>query len=32
MNGFIICSQYIYWEEYEYKESYDGCYFEKMKG
>ena len=27
MNDFIICSQCIYWEECENKESRDGCYF-----
>lgn len=27
MNGFTMCSQCIYWEECESKESRDGCYF-----
>ena len=27
MNGFTMCSQCIYWEECENKESRDGCYF-----
>ena len=27
MNGFTMCSQCIYWEECENRESRDGCYF-----
>ena len=27
MNDFVICSQCIYWEEYENKENRDDCYF-----
>ena len=27
MGEFVICSQYIYWEECENKEDRDGCYF-----
>ena len=27
MGDFVICSQCIYWEECENKESRDGCYF-----
>ena len=27
MNGFTMCSQCIYWEECDNKESRDGCYF-----
>lgn len=27
MGEFVMCSQCIYWEECENKESRDGCYF-----
>lgn len=27
MEEFVMCSQCVYWEECENKESRDGCYF-----
>ena len=30
MNDFVICSQCIYWEEDENKESRDDCYFREI--
>lgn len=31
MGDFVICSQCIYWEDCEMKESRDGCYFGEME-
>ena len=31
MGEFVTCSQCIYWEECENKESRDGCYFGVME-